>query len=84
MEIIDLTGGQGVLTRPSRSQELDGHAKSDISIACWEPGQTSPIHHHPADEIYHVTRERVFNDGRIERGSGPVTRSSSRPARSIR
>src|SRR5206468_3592572 len=47
--------------------------KSDISIACWEPGQTSPIHHHPgADEIYHVIEgSGVFNDGRIERRLGP-------------
>ena len=28
-------------------------AEGDVAIACWEPGQTSPYHYHPAaTEIY--------------------------------
>jgi quercetin dioxygenase-like cupin family protein len=46
---------------------------SAISVVGWEPGQTSPIHVHPAaDEIYHVLEgEGLFDDGATEARLGP-------------
>ncbi|MBO6784934.1 MAG: cupin domain-containing protein, partial [Alphaproteobacteria bacterium] len=40
---------------PQRHVEkiLDTVAEGDVTVACWEPGQTSPNHCHPnATEIY--------------------------------
>jgi quercetin dioxygenase-like cupin family protein len=44
-----------------------------VSIACWEPGQTSPIHAHPhVEEIYHVLEgEGLFRDSKEEFRLGP-------------
>ena len=60
--------------------------RGDITIACWEPGQTSPIHCHPgADEIYHViSGSGLFTDGRTERKLSAGETGSFRPATSIR
>jgi quercetin dioxygenase-like cupin family protein len=73
MEIIDLKAAREFSPDHHVHKSLTTTQRSDISIACWEPGQTSPIHNHPgADEIYHVIEGNgVFNDGRVERKLGP-------------
>jgi quercetin dioxygenase-like cupin family protein len=69
MEFVDLKGAEEFSPHRHVHKSLTATSRSDISIACWEPGQTSPIHRHPgADEIYHVIAgSGLFNDGRIER-----------------
>ena len=69
MEIVDLKAAEEFSPEHHIHKSLTSTSHSDISIACWEPGQISPIHCHPeADEIYHVVQgEGVFNDGRTER-----------------
>lgn len=73
MEVVDLKGAQEFSPKHHVHKTLTDTPLSDISIACWEPGQTSPIHHHPgADEIYHVLEgEGLFTDGRTERRLAP-------------
>ena len=68
MELIDLKAAREFSPDHHVHKSLTTTQRSDISIACWEPGQTSPIHNHPgADEIYHVIEgEGLFNDGRRE------------------
>ena len=68
MEVIDLKAAQEFSPHRHVHKSLTATPRSDITIACWEPGQTSPIHCHPtADEIYHVLEgEGLFNDGRRE------------------
>jgi len=69
MEFVDLKSAEEFSEQHHVHKSLTATPHSDISIACWEPGQTSPIHRHPgADEIYHViTGNGLFNDGRTER-----------------
>jgi len=53
MQIFNLAHEQTF--NPTRHVEkiLDTIAGGDVTIACWEPGQTSPNHLHPnATEIY--------------------------------
>ena len=73
MEFVDLKAAREFSPQHHIHKSLTTTPRSDISIACWEPGQTSPIHRHPgADEIYHVIEGRgLFNDGKIERELGP-------------
>src|SRR2546428_11030946 len=73
MEVIDLKAAQEFSPQHHVHKSLTATPRSDITIACWEPGQTSPIHCHPgADEIYHVMEGRgLFSDGRTERRLGP-------------
>ena len=73
MEVIDLKAAQEFSPHRHVHKSLTETPRSDITIACWEPGQTSPIHCHPgADEIYHVMEGRgLFSDGRTERRLGP-------------
>ena len=73
MEFVDLEAAREFSPTHHVHKSLTATAKSDISIACWEPGQISPIHCHPgADEIYRVIEgEGVFSDGRTERRLGP-------------
>lgn len=73
MEFVDLKGAEEFSPAHHVHKSLTGTERSDITIACWEPGQTSPIHSHPgADEIYHVIAgEGLFSDGRSERKLGP-------------
>jgi mannose-6-phosphate isomerase-like protein (cupin superfamily) len=73
MEIVDLKAAEEFSPRHHVHKSLTATPRSDISIACWEPGQTSPIHHHPgADEIYHVIEGTgLFNDGHREQTLGP-------------
>jgi quercetin dioxygenase-like cupin family protein len=73
MEIVDLKSAQEFSPTHHVHKSLLGTPLSDISIACWEPGQIGPIHHHPgADEIYHVTEgEGLFRNGHAERRLGP-------------
>jgi quercetin dioxygenase-like cupin family protein len=73
MEFVDLKKAEEFSPTHHVHKTLTDTPLSDISIACWEPGQTSPIHHHPgADEIYHVIEgEGIFSDGRTERRLGP-------------
>src|SRR5258705_8792729 len=72
MEFVDLKSAEEFSSQHHVHKSLTATTHSDISIACWEPGQTSPIHRHPgADEIYHViTGSGLFNDGRTERRLG--------------
>jgi len=72
MEVVDLKRAREFSTTHHVHKTLTDTPLSDISIACWEPGQASPIHHHPgADEIYHVLEgEGLFSDGRTERKLG--------------
>ena len=69
MDTVDLKGAYEFSPQHHVHKSLTATPRSDISIACWEPGQASPIHCHPgADEIYHVVEgEGLFNDGRTER-----------------
>jgi quercetin dioxygenase-like cupin family protein len=72
MEFVDLEAAREFSPTHHIHKSLTSTPRSDISIACWEPGQTSPIHCHPgADEIYHVIEgEGVFSDGRVARRLG--------------
>ena len=72
MDTVDLEGAQEFSSQHHVHKSLLATSRSDISIACWEPGQISPIHCHPgADEIYHIIQgEGLFNDGRTERRLG--------------
>ena len=72
MEIVDLKAAEEFSPHHHVHKSLTATSRSDISIACWEPGQISPIHCHPgADEIYHIVQgEGIFNDGRTERRLG--------------
>jgi quercetin dioxygenase-like cupin family protein len=55
MEVLDLAGAQEFSPRHHVQKSLSETGHSSVSVASWEPGQISPIHHHPAaDEIYHV------------------------------
>jgi quercetin dioxygenase-like cupin family protein len=73
MKIVELR--RAVEFSPERhvQKSLAESPRCDISIACWEPGQVSPIHSHPsADEVYHVLQgEGLFRDGREEQRLGP-------------
>ena len=73
MEIVDLKSAKEFSPAHHVHKSLTETVRSDITIACWEPGQSSPIHHHPgADEIYHVlVGEGLFTDGRTEKRLGP-------------
>ena len=73
MDIIDLKAAEEFSPQHHVHKSLTATPRSDITIACWEPGQTSPIHCHPgADEIYHVIEGTgLFNDGQKERRLGP-------------
>jgi quercetin dioxygenase-like cupin family protein len=73
MEFLDLYGTQEFSAAHHVQKTLAASSRCDVSIACWEPRQTSPIHSHPAaDEIYHVLEgEALFRDGRAERRLGP-------------
>src|SRR5215467_10308385 len=72
MDFVDLKNAEEFSPQHHVHKSLMATSLSDISIACWEPGQTSPIHRHPgADEIYHViSGSGLFNDGRTERRLG--------------
>ena len=72
MEFLDLKGAQEFSPDHHIHKTLTQTDRCAVSIACWEPGQTSPIHNHPgADEIYHVLEgEGLFRDGRTERRLG--------------
>ena len=69
MEILDLMGAREFSPAHHVQKFLTNSARCSVSVASWEPGQTSPIHCHPgADEIYHVLEgEGLFRDGRAER-----------------
>ena len=73
MEIVDLEGAREFSATHHVHKTLTETGLCAVSIACWEPGQTSPIHSHPgADEIYHILEgEGLFRDGRTERRLGP-------------
>ncbi len=73
MEILDLRGAEEFSPERHIQKFLTNTPYCSISVASWEPGQSSPIHHHPgADEIYHVLEgQGIFSDGRAERQLGP-------------
>jgi quercetin dioxygenase-like cupin family protein len=73
MEVVDLEAAREFSPERHLPKTLAETDRCAVSIACWEPGQASPIHTHPgADEIYHVREgEGLFRDGRTERRLGP-------------
>ena len=73
MEFVDLKGAKEFSPDHHIHKTLTETDRCAVSIACWEAGQTSPIHNHPgADEIYHVLEgEGLFRNGRTERRLGP-------------
>lgn len=73
MEILDLKKAEQFSPEHHIHLTLSQSPLCAVSIACWEPGQVSPIHSHPeADEIYHVLEgEGVFLDGKTEQRLGP-------------
>jgi len=73
MEIMDLMGACEFSPTEHVQKFLAESPHSSVSIACWEAGQTGPIHSHPgADEIYYVLEGKgFFRDGRMERQIGP-------------
>jgi len=73
MEVLDLKGAREFSPQHHVQRFLTNTPYCSVSVASWEPGQVSPIHHHPgADEIYHVLEgEGLFSDGRSERRLGP-------------
>jgi len=72
MHVFSLTQEQEWDPRRHVEKILGKIAGGDVTVACWEPGQISPIHCHPgADEIYHIVQgEGLFSDGRTERRLG--------------
>lgn len=72
MQILDLKQAEEFSPAQHIQKTLAESRRCAISIACWEPGQVSPIHaHRDADEIYHVLHgEGVFRDGRREQRLG--------------
>ena len=72
MQILDLVGAREFSQSHHIQKFLAELCRCSVSVACWEPGQVSPIHSHPeADEIYHVLEgEGVFSDGSGERRLG--------------
>lgn len=72
MDVLDLKGTQEFSPQRHIEKFLAQTPHCSISVACWEPGQASPIHHHPgADEVYHVLEgEGLFDDGRARRARG--------------
>jgi quercetin dioxygenase-like cupin family protein len=72
MQVLDLKGTQEFSPTQHIQKFLADSPRCSVSVACWEPGQVSPIHSHPgADEIYHVLEgEGLFRDGRSERRLG--------------
>jgi quercetin dioxygenase-like cupin family protein len=73
MEVLDLDRAREFSPVHHVQKLLTDTPLCSVSLACWEPGQTSPIHCHPhADEIYHVLEGTgLFRDGRAERHLGP-------------
>lgn len=73
MDVLDLKKAERFSPEHHLHMTLAESPLCAVSIACWEPGQTSPIHSHPtAEEIYHVLEgEGLFRDGRTESRLGP-------------
>ena len=63
-------------------QVLGRVAEGDVTVACWEPGQTSPYHCHPnATEIYFCLEgggTMKTPAETVDGGAGLVCRSSAR------
>ena len=59
MQVFDL-GDERVFNPVRQVEKVLGRiADGDVTIACWEPGQTSPNHLHPnATEIYYTNRPK--------------------------
>lgn len=72
MDVLDLNGAREFSPERHVERFVAQTSFCSISVASWEPGQTSSIHRHPgADEIYHVLEgEGLFRDGRSERRLG--------------
>ena len=53
MHVFNLKAEQAFDTKKHMERVLGRIGEGDVTIACWEPGQTSPNHCHPnATEIY--------------------------------
>ena len=53
MHVFDLAGEAAFDPKKHVEKILGKIADGDVTVACWEPGQTSPYHCHPdATEIY--------------------------------
>src|SRR5262245_51774698 len=73
MKVVDLKAAERFSPDHHVHLTLTESPLCAVSIACWEPGQISPIHSHPkAEEIYHVLEgEGLFRDGTTEYRLGP-------------
>ena len=47
MDFVDLKSAEEFSPQHHVHKSLMATSHSDTSIACWVPGQTSPIHRHP-------------------------------------
>jgi quercetin dioxygenase-like cupin family protein len=53
MQVFDLRAEQAFDPKKHVEKILGTIGEGDVTVACWEPGQTSPYHCHPnATEIY--------------------------------
>ena len=53
MHVFNMKAEQGFDPKKHMERVLGRIGEGDVTIACWEPGQTSPYHCHPnATEIY--------------------------------
>ena len=53
MQVFNLKAEQAFNPKKHMERVLGRVGEGDVTIACWEPGQTSPYHCHPnATEIY--------------------------------
>ena len=53
MQVFNLKAEQAFDPKKHMERVLGRIGEGDVTVACWEPGQTSPYHCHPdATEIY--------------------------------
>ena len=53
MDVFKLSEEQEFNPEKHMEKILGKYSEGDVTVACWEPGQTSPYHaHHEATEIY--------------------------------
>jgi quercetin dioxygenase-like cupin family protein len=60
MEIFDLKGMQEFAADKRVRKALVKGGQIDVEMACYEPGQSTPMHTHPRqDELFYVVEGRV-------------------------
>ena len=69
MYVYDLNSEKEFSSEKHVEKILQVVADGDVTIACWEPGQTSPNHYHPdATEIYFCHQ----GGGKMETNEGVI------------